>query len=219
MERDNIVLDGAGYTLTGLGTSTGIFLKNRIEVTVRNLKITNFTYGIRLFAEDFMGGISANNTLSNNILENNEYGIDMSYSSNNVLTNNQMSNNRDNFWIMGGFLTDTQSGYINDIDTSNTVDGKPIVYWVNQRDKPIPSGAGYVALVNCTNIKVQDQNIANNGHGILIVSTTNSQIARNHVTACESAVTKRLGRINGRAASGWNCILKNSSSLTINKRK
>jgi parallel beta-helix repeat protein len=188
VERDNVVLDGAGYTLTGLGASTGIFLKNRIEVTVRNLKITNFTYGIRLFAEDFMGGISTNNTLSNNILGNNKYGIYMSYSSNNVLRNNQMSNNRNNFWIMGGFLTDTQSGYINDIDTSNTVDGKPIVYWVNQRDKPIPFGAGYVALVNCTNIKVQDQNLADNGHGILIVSTTNSQIARNHVTSCESAV-------------------------------
>src|SRR5512135_1267353 len=28
IERDDVVLDGAGYTLTGVGTSTGIFVKN-----------------------------------------------------------------------------------------------------------------------------------------------------------------------------------------------
>jgi parallel beta-helix repeat protein len=188
VERDNVVLDGAGYTLTGLGNSTGIFLKNRNGVTVRNMKITGFTYGIRLFAEDFAGGISAGNTLSGNILENNAYGIHVSYSSNNVLRNNQMSNNKNNFWIKGGYLSDTQSGYANDIDASNTVDGKPIIYWVKERDKTVPSDAGYVALMNCTGIGVQNLNLANNGQGILLICTTNSQITKNRVTNSESGI-------------------------------
>jgi parallel beta-helix repeat protein len=188
VERDNVVLDGAGYTLTGLGNSTGIFLKNRNGVTVRNMRITGFTYGIRLFAEDFMGGTSADNTLSGNILENNEYGIYMSYSSNNLLRNNQMSNNKNNFWIEGSYLSDAQSGYTNDVDASNTVNGKPIIYWINQSDKPVPSDAGYVALVNCKDIRVQNLDLANNGHGVLLVSTTNSQIIKNRVTNSGSGI-------------------------------
>ena len=52
VERDNIVLDGNGYTLKGNGSSTGIFIKNRNDIVVKNMKISGFNYGIWLFAED-----------------------------------------------------------------------------------------------------------------------------------------------------------------------
>lgn len=55
VERDNVVIDGGGYTLLGNGNSTGIFIKNRHSVTVRNMEISNFYYGIRLIAEPYMG--------------------------------------------------------------------------------------------------------------------------------------------------------------------
>jgi len=172
-ERDNVVIDGGGYSLIGNGNSTGIFILNRNVITVRNMNVSNFRYGIRLIAESYMGMTCSSNNLSGNSLTNNEYGIYISSSSNNVFRNNIMNNNTHNFGVQGE--------YENDVDVSNTVDGKPIIYWVNQRDRTVPSDAGYVALVNCTNITVQDLNLANNGQGILLVSTTDSTITNNHI--------------------------------------
>jgi parallel beta-helix repeat protein len=182
VERNNIVLDGNGYTLQGKGNSTGVFIKNRNGVTVRNMEISSFSYGIRLIAEDYVGMSSSDNTLSGNTLTNNEYGIYIRASYNNVLRNNSMNNNKHNFMIRGGYLSDKKNGYTNDIDASNTVDRKPIIYWVNQQDRTVPSDAGCVALISCTNITVQNLNLANNRDGVLLVSTTDSTVTKNYVT-------------------------------------
>jgi hypothetical protein len=48
IERDGIVLDGAGYTLQGKGDSIGVWLQDRRDVTIKNLNIQNFGQGIRL---------------------------------------------------------------------------------------------------------------------------------------------------------------------------
>ncbi|MBC7129672.1 right-handed parallel beta-helix repeat-containing protein, partial [Candidatus Bathyarchaeota archaeon] len=199
VERDNIVIDGKGHILKGYGNSTGIFLQQRSGVTVKNIVIQNFQYGILLYQVPgescgnnvILGnviknnniGISitflGNNTIYGNVISENEYGLSLS-SSNNVLRNNIFKNNRYNIWINSEVAIPT-SGFVNDIDASNTVDGKPIYYWINERDKTVPSDAGYVVLVNCSGITVKNLNLANNGQGILLVSTTNSLITRNHV--------------------------------------
>ncbi len=71
--------------------------------------------------------------------------------------------------------------FMNDIDHSNTINGKPVIYWVNQQDKPVPHDAGYVALVNCTAITVQNLVLTNNSQGILLVATDNSIITKNYI--------------------------------------
>jgi parallel beta-helix repeat protein len=48
VQRDNIVLDGAGYTVQHMNRMNGIWLGNRNNVTVRNLRIANCGSGIRL---------------------------------------------------------------------------------------------------------------------------------------------------------------------------
>jgi len=116
---------------------------------------------------------SSNNTLQNNIITNCEYGIYLSYgSSNNVLRNNVLAYNTYNFGVSGEDLLD----FINDVDASNTVNGKPIYYWINKQNIEIPPDAGYVALINCSSITVQNLNLANNVQGILLAYTTNSTI-------------------------------------------
>lgn len=65
---------------------------------------------------------------------------------------------------------------VNDVDTSNTANGKPIYYWVSEHDKQVPSDAGYVGLVNCRNIIVKDLKLSNNGQGVLLKNTTFSRI-------------------------------------------
>jgi parallel beta-helix repeat protein len=73
------------------------------------------------------------------------------------------------------------SEFVNDVDASNTVDGKPVIYWVNEQDKTVPSDAGYVVLIGCTNITVQGLVLTNNSQGVLLVATDNSLIASNYI--------------------------------------
>jgi parallel beta-helix repeat protein len=86
-----------------------------------------------------------------------------------------MTNNRINFDVRG-------TNFENDVDTSNLVDGKPIIYWVNQQNKIVPHEAGYVALVKCENITVQNLNLANNGDGIFLAFTNQSTVTGNIIT-------------------------------------
>ncbi len=179
-ERDNVVIDGNGYTLRGNGSSVGVFLKNRNGITVRNLTITGFAYGIELFAEGYFGLNSTGNTLTNNVVTGNKYGIYLGYSFNNVLRNNRVSNSTRNFWI--------GSSYVNDIDASNTVDGKPIIYWVNVQNRVAPPDAGYVAFVNCTNVTAQGLSLSHNSQGILVASTVNAKVTLNLLTDCDDGI-------------------------------
>jgi len=78
---------------------------------------------------------SDDNTLQSNTASNNCYNIVLSSSSNNTLWNNTMfaywsgnNNIYHNFGVSGHVLPD----YIQSIDTSNTVNEKPIYYWVDQ---------------------------------------------------------------------------------------
>ena len=222
VERDNIIIDGAGYTVQGTeaSESKGIYLSSRTNVTIKNMEIEAFEYGVYLYrswndsivGNDITankgygiwlrqswnnsivgnnitankgGGIllfdssKINSIIGNDITANKGYGIELSDSSNNMLRGNSMANNTYNFGVLG-FLN--FSDYVNDVDVSNTVDGKPVYYWINRQDAAVPPDAGYVALVNCTRITVQNLNLANNIQGVLLARTTNSTITKNNMT-------------------------------------
>jgi parallel beta-helix repeat protein len=86
VERDNIVINGAGYTLQDVGSGTGINLTSRSNVTVQNTKATKFYYGVYLES-------SSNISLSGNADSDNTYGIMLDVSTNNILVGNHASNN------------------------------------------------------------------------------------------------------------------------------
>ena len=201
--RSGIIIDGAGYTLQGNGNRTGIWLQEKNNVEIKNLHIRNFrsgiifTYGWSLDGctditlsgntiTDNQYGVtfsmfSNSNYILDNTIANNTYGVYITHSPDNTFRNNQLIDNIYNLWI--SCETSVQMTYfINDIDESNTINGKPIIYWVNEQDRTVPSDAGYVGLVNCTNITVQDQILTSNSQGILLVATSNSLITKNHIT-------------------------------------
>jgi parallel beta-helix repeat protein len=142
------------------------------EVTGTWVDISGFTVdgATRGVAWIYFGTDHCN--ISDNIVSNNHCGICLLDSSSNTFVNNRMSENGYNFGVDGYSL----SHYVQNIDTSNTVDGKPIYYWVNQTDRQIPSDAGFVGVVNGTNITVIDLTMTNNGEGVLFVYTENSRI-------------------------------------------
>jgi parallel beta-helix repeat protein len=126
---------------------------------------------------------SKNNVISNNIIERCYYGIYLGYSRHNVLSNNTVISQYTpppfvygvNFAVVGAVLED----FTNDVDDSNTVDGKSVFYWVNRQNAEVPPNAGYVALINCTGITVQNQNLTKNKHGVLLAWTTGSTVREN----------------------------------------
>jgi parallel beta-helix repeat protein len=89
-----------------------------------------------------------------------------------------MSDNFRSFGVDGWTLSD----FINDVDSSNIVDGKPTYYWVNKQNQKVPADAGYVALVNSTNITVQSLDLKNNIQGLLLAYTKNSLVTSNNIT-------------------------------------
>jgi len=134
------------------------------------------SYGIRLY-------YSNNSEVTGNyVLGYTFFGFELKYSGNATLRNNSLADNKYNFGVDGNSLWD----FMNDVDVSNTVNGKPIRYLINQHDVTIDSFTpfqeiGYLGLVNSTNIRVQNLDVQNNIQGILFAFTTNSII--NNVNA------------------------------------
>jgi parallel beta-helix repeat protein len=85
VQRSNITIDGKGYTLgmDYLESTIGFNLTSVSNVTIKNMEIRGFEYGIYLY-------VSSNNTISGNNITNNERGINLNSSSNNnTLTGNK----------------------------------------------------------------------------------------------------------------------------------
>lgn len=155
-----------GNTITGFWIGIWISSSSSGNKIIDN-KITAGDEGIVLCYSD-------SNYLSGNVITENRVGLSIEGAENNVLRNNRMYDNEENLEILYVY-----SSFAQDIDASNTVDNKPIYYWMNQHDKTIPSDAGFVALGNCSGITVQNLNIKNSGVGILLYSTRDSAIKNN----------------------------------------
>ena len=161
----------SGFTVKN-GSGFGIQIRRSFGNTIENNKVIDTLYGIRLDQ-------SVSNSIIGNTAKSNRFmGILLGTSSNNILRNNEMVSNPENFGVWGISISD----FINDVDTSNTVNGKPVYYWINQHDRQVPADAGFVAVVNSSNIVVRNLMLTNNDHGIYFAYTHNSYIESNTIT-------------------------------------
>ena len=242
VERDNIVVDGAGYALKPQEAGDkgiGVDLRDRNNVTLINLEIAGFVgrcgillantndghiyrnnfsnnnIGIEMTARSSRNGIIKNyfennllglelysidpgsdNIISENEIKDNDLGIVLKDFTNTNILSNKFEMNKNALFVGAGSGSKLRNNTLNDsiygfgtlnvqgvdVDTSNTVNGKPIYYWVNQHDKTVPADAGYVALIGCTGITVENLNLAGNYYGIFLGSTTNSMIINNKLS-------------------------------------
>ena len=129
-----ITVGGSHNTLQGchiVGNSgTGILVKGDNMLILDNVITNNTYYGISFYNNPIK--------LRSNILNNNDLGPFHMYEYN---------------VDASGQPAKIKSDYI---DSTNLVEGKPVYYWVNERDKTVPSNAGYVVLDSCKNIVVEN---------------------------------------------------------------
>jgi parallel beta-helix repeat protein len=229
VEKDNVVVDGAGFTLQG--GNRGIVLSQRQNVTVKNARLTldggyiidveyardctlegNLLVGTpqpipELPPGPVLGPIainflhSQNITVKNNTITNFFYALSLEWSNGHTIIGNNLVDGilginivnttgcvfRDNCMSNSSFSIRTYPlyQYKNDLDSSNKIDGQPIIYWLNVEGKTVPSDAAYIILINCANITVQNAS----PKGITLASTANSTITKVNMTGRGDGVT------------------------------
>lgn len=154
---------------------------------------------------------SNDNIISNNTLTNNDQGIHLYGSSRNILRNNHMLDNEDQFFVSSSDIA--LSNFVNQVDLSNTVNCKPIYYWIGKRGGTVPSDAGCVVLVNCTSMSVENLNFTD-GQSILLAWTTNSNITNNTVTDGQGIHLTYSS--NGNTVSE-NIVKNNDNGITVSR--
>ena len=176
VERDNILLDGAHYTLRGARSGTGISLSGSSNVTIKNMEIKDFNYGISLSSnntisennitanndEGILVFISNNNISGNNITANNSYGIKLISSNNNIISrNNITANGESGIWL--------SSSSNNNIISRNNITAHSSWHGIR-----LDSSSGNIISRN---------NISNNDYGIRLSSVSNNSISENNIAA------------------------------------
>ncbi|UCG69952.1 MAG: right-handed parallel beta-helix repeat-containing protein, partial [Thermoplasmata archaeon] len=175
-------------------SNSGIHLSDSTGNTISN-STANFNqfYGIVASSSD------GNNITSNTVYSNYWWGIQVHWSWGNILTGNTVSSSKkagiylsscwentltnntlidDGIYMWSNSLKDWNT---HNIDTSNIVNGKPVYYWKNQTLRTIPNGAGQVILANCTNVKIEWQNLNNCSLGIQLGFSNYNNVTNNTV--------------------------------------
>jgi len=112
IERNNVILDGAGFTLNGkmLDNSNGIYLTGISSVTVRNMSIRSFHNGI------YENGCFNGHIVEVNLSFNN-YGIYLQSSNFNTISGNNIAENT----LAGILLANSQSNNISKDGKANSI--------------------------------------------------------------------------------------------------
>ncbi len=162
-------------------TNAGIYVdRSGGAVLARNTFAPSQGYDARL--------ATASGRVESNVFhrENNVGGLDMNQAGWTILRDNTFTGVRP-LWIHGW----TTPHWEHDIDTSNTVNGHPIHYLVQESNRTVSIGgpAGLVALVSTANVTLADFETAEaNEEGVLLVNVKDSTVRNATVSNVSVAV-------------------------------
>jgi parallel beta-helix repeat protein len=179
MINNNIIL-GNNY-----GIDIDVSMSNRIEDNVLSENGLAISIGssletllLRNTIQNSSAGIyfdhSFGNRLSENIIQNaSNFGLYFLSSNGNDLEKNHLEN--------CGLLVygDTPAEYYNDVDTSNTINGKPIYYLIKQIGSTVPQDAGAVILVNSSDCIIKNLDLSSGTVGITLAYSSHNIIQEN----------------------------------------
>lgn len=181
IERNNIAIDGRGFTIQGSGApfdTRGVDISGRENVTIRNLKIKGFAFGIYLSNSLFnsivgneveenqiglIGYRSAYNNIVNNVFRGNFYEIKLTdYSGNNLISQN--------------IIKTSTCGIILESDSNNN-----IVSW-NRVEGNLTLLSTGIVIISCSNNRVTGNSISLFATGIELSYAVSNTIFGNNIT-------------------------------------
>jgi len=166
---DNFALNN---TYSGIQIQGGSYNNNIINNTVNN----NDYVGISVITGSYQ-----NNFINNTIYYTIQEGISISESNDNLFRNNTLKN-------CGIEIEGTiEQLSLNDVDVTNTINGKPIYFYTNTSYLDIANftyagSAGQVVLINCSHSYVSNLNLSNCTNGIVLFYSQNNTLLNNQVS-------------------------------------
>lgn len=197
IEKNDVTVDGAGYTVEGSGAANtmGIRLIERTNVIIRSFKIKNFSNGVYLY-------FCSNCNITENTATNNTFGIDLVCSSGCSVQKNTVANNTDgihlvsssncSFW-WNNATNNTGCGVYLSYSSYDSFQGNTVMNnecgihsgggssnCIFQENK-VANNSGHSINLQGSSQCIQGNLVANNGYGIWL-SSTHFSIQENNVT-------------------------------------
>jgi len=166
---------------------------NTIHVISENSTITGFTITNGSLGENktsgnwFYAGIrltGSNNTINGNKIQDNTLGIFGKKVTNITIYNNEF--NRDGivfslYDIENEPIPFHEEYFIHNI-YNNTVNGRKIYYYKNQKNINVPNDAGQIIAVNCSKMIIKHVNLTNADYGCILVNCTQCLIEHSNIS-------------------------------------
>jgi parallel beta-helix repeat protein len=146
--------------------------------------------------------VGSNSSVLNNRIWSYRQGMLVWDQTNAVVLNNTMLGG--GIEILGGSLEYWNTHII---DTTNTVNGRPVRYLKNITGGLVPLDAGQVILANSTDVLVENQNIYNTSTGIYMAFSKGNTVVQNIVTGSENG----FGMYNSASSDMSNNTASNNS--------
>jgi len=177
------------------GNGLGLYLYASQGNVIRSNDIShNVDGGVRLRSGD------SNTVAENTLTANRGGGVLVEFSDLNAVEDNRISDSdtaislasspfsyirrnsmeRNGVFIYAGSLDDWNTHVI---ETSNTVNGRPVHYLKNELSGTVPPGAGQVILANSTGIVVDGQNLSYSSVGILSAFSSGNAFTNNTLSS------------------------------------
>jgi len=184
IDSDNIILDGASHTISGVEQTVALYIPYRHGITIKNFNIEGYGDGIL-----FVGSYA--NTITGNNLSNNFYGIDIMHSNDTIIAQNTAdSNYYSGILVYGGSGNTVENnisrngllyGILLDYSGNNTLSGNT----TNSNDH-----SGILLGFNCTGNIITENFMSNNAqYGLYFYTNSNyNEIYHNNFISNNSQV-------------------------------
>jgi hypothetical protein len=203
IQRDGVTIDGDGYRLQGSGAGTGIDLRGRISVTVKNTYITGFHTGIFVYdaarfnsivdntmahntvAVDLDGLVSSSVIVSNVIANNSGYSVYLHDVGDIDIWGNTITGNAGGISVLfgrGDFSGNTFTNNLGPVITSESLS-------VNLVGNLIADNTGGIGGYDVYRSNITGNIIRNNPFGLDIQMPTYNNIASNTIVNNENGIS------------------------------
>lgn len=213
IEKNNIAVDGGGFTLDGALPTyfAGIYLRGKFNVTIRNLAIKRFRYGVIVSSSSNISVLANNITVGRSI--GYQTGVYLLNSSKNTVSRNRFSNN-----TRGIFLASSQENNVSRNEIADNESGISFEHSSNNNileNNVINNIGGVLIEYTSHNNSIQRNNLITNDIGIILsYGSSMNSIFRNNITSSKNYGILILDSLEN--SIHHNCLVENANQVNIN---